>query len=241
MESLARSKAVIELGKRLAATMAEDEDLTAEWMAHLVAERIQAAEQAPPEARVAAEDACASAILRLWEHRYSAPPRFNPLRDAEPVMRTLASLDSKQEKRYFIPEALEVARTEDCKNPNDWLKLALQLDRAARDLIEFAIRSGAEEALASDEFRSALSAAMESKSDVALEVQVVRFVLEDGIELGVDAELNSRARDLADKLILGKIERLERFAELAQSAATRLKVRHTAASSKSEVGAASLL
>jgi uncharacterized protein (DUF924 family) len=240
MESLARSKAVIELGKRLAATMAEDEDLTAEWMAHLVAERILAAEHAPPDARGEADDACARAILNLWEHRYAAPPRFNPLRDAEPVMRTLASLDSKQEKRHFFPEALEVARAEDCKNPNDWLKLALQLDRAARDLIEFAIRSGAEDALASDEFRSALSAAMESKTDVELEIQVVRFVLEDGTELGDDSEFNSREQDVADRIALEKIERLERFAELAQSAATRLKARRASSSSKGMVGGAPL-
>jgi len=232
MESLARSKAIIELGKRIAASMAEDEDLTAEWMAHLVAERIHAAEQAPPETKGAADDACAREILRLWDHRYSAPPRFNPLRDAEPVMRTLASLDSKQEKQHFFREALEVSRAEDCKNPNDWLKLALQLDRVARDLIEFAIRSGAEDALASDEFRSALSAAMESKSDVELEVQVVRFVLEDDSELGDDAEFDSRPRDITDRIALEKIERLERFAELAQSAATRLKARRTLSSSK---------
>lgn len=235
MESLARSKAIIELGKRLAASMAEDEDLTAEWMAHLVAERIHAAEHAPPETRGTAEDACMREILRLWEHRYAAPPRFNLLRDAESVMRTLASLDSKQEEWRLFPEALEVARAEDCKNPNDWLKLALQLDRAARDLIEFAIRSGAEEALASEEFRSALSAAMGSKSDIELEAQVIRFVLDDGTELGEDTELDSSARGFADKIALKKIERLERFAELAQSAVTKLKARRTSSSSNEVV------
>lgn len=240
MESLARSKSIIELGKRLAASMAEDGDLTAEWMAHLVAERIQAAEQAPPESKDAADDACAREILRLWERRYAAPPRFNPLRDVEPVMRTLASLDSNQEKRYFFPEALEVARAEDCKNPNDWFKLALQLDRASRDLIEFALRSGAAESMASDEFRSALSAAMASKSNIELEVQVVRFVLEDGTVLGDDAEFDSGTCDIADRIALEKIERLERFAELAQSAASRLKARRTLSSSKVVVVSAPL-
>lgn len=175
-----------------------------------------------------------------WEHRYAAPPRFNLLRDAESVMRTLASLDFKQEERRFFPEVLMVARAEDCRNPNDWLKLALHLDRAARDLIEFAIRSGAEEALASDEFRSALSAAMASESDIELEVQVIRFVLDDGTELGKDAEFESSARNIAEEIALKKIERLERFAELAQSAVTKLKARHTSLSSDGVVVGAPL-
>ena len=46
MESLDRSKAVIELGKRIVAGLTLGDDVTAQWMAHLVAEKISAAENA---------------------------------------------------------------------------------------------------------------------------------------------------------------------------------------------------
>jgi hypothetical protein len=102
MESLERSKAVITLGKRLVASLVEENDLTAEWMAHLIAERMDAVEWAPLAEKAAAEEACAHAIYKLWSHRFNAPHGVNLLHQAEPIARALASLDpERKEFRLF--------------------------------------------------------------------------------------------------------------------------------------------
>ena len=43
MESLDRSKAVIDLGKKLVAELKLGDDMMAQWMAHFIAERMDAA------------------------------------------------------------------------------------------------------------------------------------------------------------------------------------------------------
>jgi hypothetical protein len=81
MESLDRSKAVIDLGKRIVTGLKLGDDVVAQWMAHLVAEKIFAAEQAPEDTRDIAENACVETILKLWANRYALPPYMRPLRE----------------------------------------------------------------------------------------------------------------------------------------------------------------
>src|SRR3990167_740078 len=103
MESLDRSKAVIELGKRIVAGLKLGDDVTAQWMAHMVAERISAAEHASETARDAANAECVDVILKLWAHRYTLPPYMRPLRELDPLLRTLNSLgvNRDDELRFF--------------------------------------------------------------------------------------------------------------------------------------------
>jgi hypothetical protein len=216
MESLQRSKSVIALGKRLAGSLAKEDDLASAWMAHLVAERMDAAERAAPESRAAAEDACVQEILRLWSHRYASPKRMNPLRAVEPIARALAALDPEKQTFHYSPDALGLAKDEDLKTPNDWLKLALQVDRVSKDLIHFALRKGAEEGFASDEFKTALGEALDGNADVAFEVRLVSFLLDRN-----DAEQGRLAR-MADEIVREKVCRLERLAALATELATGL-------------------
>ncbi|MDP2244731.1 hypothetical protein [Pseudomonas sp.] len=216
MELLARSKFVIALGKRIAASLAEDEDLVSEWMAHLIAERIDAVEQAPPEDKAAAEEACVQEILRLWSHRYAAPHRMNPLKDIEPIARALGALDPESTAYRYNPDALGLANDEDCKNPNDWLKLALQVDRVSKDLIHFSLQKGAQEALASTEFQTALGEAVNGNADTALEVRLASFLLDIG-------ETKAQLARAGEKIYRERIAHLERFASLAMLLAEQLK------------------
>jgi hypothetical protein len=85
MESLDRSKAVVELGKRIVAGLELGDDVVAQWMAHFVAEKISAAEQAPLDTRDIAVAACVEAILKLWANRYTLPPYMRPLKGIGPV------------------------------------------------------------------------------------------------------------------------------------------------------------
>jgi hypothetical protein len=83
MESLDRSRAVIELGKRLVVQLKLGDDLLSQWMAHLIAERMDAVEHALPEARTSAQDACAATVFQLWDHRNSLPAHIRPFRALE--------------------------------------------------------------------------------------------------------------------------------------------------------------
>src|ERR1035437_1694863 len=100
MESLERSSAVIDLGKRLVARLKLGDDETAQWMAHALAERIHDAENAPPEGRAAAQSSCAELVFLLWERRYSLPSQLRPLKKLEPLLRTLDSLDASNGPRF---------------------------------------------------------------------------------------------------------------------------------------------
>ncbi len=215
MESLDRSKAVIDLGKRLVAELKLGDDLLARWMAHVIAERIDAAERASPEARASAQDACKEAIFSLWDHRNSLPPHLRPFRELDPLLRTLASLDVDSETlfRYFprppSDEDLEAAQAEQKR----FLNTAVNLDYSARALIQFLLSAAAQQA--ADKAMPWLDAAIEAGTDAMLEVRIVEFVA--GGAQGPGAE------EVARKALQDKIEKLEAFSQLATSVAAELR------------------
>ena len=177
MESLDRSKAVIELGKRIVAGLTLGDDVTAQWMAHLVAEKISAAEDAPETARDSAVAECVDVILKLWAHRYTLPPYMRPLRELDPLLCTLNSLgvNEADAPRFFArppsSEELEGA-SEDEKQ---LFEFAIGIDHAARELI-----------------RCALSVAAERS------VNVVKPWLEEVVKGGLEATVELRVLPLTE-------------------------------------------
>ncbi|HEY8908486.1 MAG TPA: AVAST type 3 anti-phage protein Avs3b [Rhodoferax sp.] len=206
MESLDRSKAVIELGKRIVAGLRLGDDLTAQWMAHLVAEKVSAAEQASETARDAAVAACVDVILKLWAHRHTLPPYMRPLRELAPLLRTLNSLgvDEEDELRFFArppsSEELEGA-TEDEKK---LFEFAIGIDRAARELIRHALSVAAERSV--DLVKPWLEEAFKGKLDATVELRMARFAVE-GLLKGQEAA--------KQQAMLDRIDRLESFANAA--------------------------
>lgn len=215
--SLTRSDAIVELGKRLVAELSTDEDLLASWMAHDIAEKIAASETAKDKAKMAAETACAKAILTLWEYRNSLPSRFRPFRELEPALRTLASLDiDRKESRYF-PAYLRAAEDVEPDDPaRTWLDLAIGLDHTARILISFSLREAAE--------RAATNAipwvelAQEAGTQEEVEEPLIRFALDP------DERIDSES-DLAIKRMKDKLAKLEEFMRLAAVIADELRGR----------------
>jgi hypothetical protein len=68
------------------------------------------------------------------------PDQIRPLRDLEPVLRTLASLDVDQTQYRYYPEVLREAGMADAdEDAQKWLKLAKGLDYSAGLLIQFAL------------------------------------------------------------------------------------------------------
>lgn len=214
MESLDRSKAVIELGKRIVAGLKLCDDVTAQWMAHLVAEKIAAVEHASETARDAAVAECISVILKLWAHRYTLPPYMRPLRELDPLLRTLNSLgvNEEDELRFFArppsSEELEGA-TEDEKK---LFEFAIGIDHAARELIRHALSVAAERSV--DVVKPWLEEAVKGGLEAAVELRISRFVAE-GLLKGQD-----KAKQQA---MLDRINRLQSFANAALLLASEMR------------------
>ena len=206
MESLDRSKAVIELGKRIVAGLKLGDDVTAQWMAHLVAEKISAAEDAPETVRDAAVAECVNVILKLWAHRYTLPPYMRPLRELDPLLRTLNSLgvNEADELRFFMrppsSEELEGA-TEDEKK---LFEFAIGIDHAARELIRHALSVAAERSI--DVVKPWLDEAVKGSLEATVELRISRFVAEGLMESQEKAK---------QQAMLDRIDRLENFAKVA--------------------------
>jgi len=214
MESLDRSKAVVELGKRIVAGLKLGDDVTAQWMAHKVAESISAAELASESARNAATAECVDVILKLWAHRYTLPPYMRPLRELDPLLRTLRSLgvNEKDDLRFFSrppnSEELEGA-TEDEKK---LFEFAVGIDYVARELIRHALSVAAERSV--DLVKPWLDEAFKGNLDVAVELRVVRFAVE-GLLTGQEAAKR--------QAMLDRIDRMESFGNAALSMAAEIR------------------
>lgn len=214
MESLDRSKAVIEIGKRVVAGLKLGDDVTAQWMAHLVAEKISAAEQASEATRDAAASVCVDVILKLWAHRYTLPPYMRPLRELDPLLRTLNSLGVKEEDelRFFSrpPSSEELdGATEDEKK---LFEFAIGIDHVARELIRHALSVAAERSV--DLVRPWLEEAFKGNLDVAVELRIARFAVE-GLMKGQEAAKR--------QVMLDRIDRMESFANAALLMASEMR------------------
>lgn len=214
MESLDRSKAVIALGKRLVAELSLGDDMMAQWMAHLIAERMDAAEHASIEARASAQDACARVIFELWARRNSLPPHVRPFRELEPMLQTIASLDVDSGPRFrYFPQHPSDEEFEGAEaQGSQLLKAAANLDYSARVLIQYLLNSAAESVGA--KVIPWLDAAVNAQADAGLEARVVKFVTSGAKLPGAD--------EVAREALLDKIGKLEAFSELAATVAVEL-------------------
>ncbi len=122
--------------------LALSNDTLGRWMAHYIAERMQVAKVAPPEAKAVAQDRCAEAILSLWEHRRGLPDGVRPLEGLEPILQTLRRLSSDTSSWRFWPFNTAHLQSKPGSNieiMTYWLQTAEQVDRAARVLIRYAL------------------------------------------------------------------------------------------------------
>src|ERR1700733_661934 len=105
-----RSDAIFELGKTIIEELGPDQsvDTLARWMAHYIAEFMQAAEAANGEERQTKMAVCASAILDLWEHRGQFPKGMRPFWEIDPILRALKSLDLNSDARRYFDSQIDV-------------------------------------------------------------------------------------------------------------------------------------
>ena len=218
--SLTRSRAVLELGSRLVSQLGAADDLLASWMAHYIAQLIEAAERAPAEAKAIAQESCAKSILELWRYRTTFPDRLRPFAELEPVLRTLASLDVERTDHRYYHQALHEAETANTDEDTEkWLDLATEIDFTARLLIQTALRFASQRAASSAEPWVELAA--QAGAEDGVEKLIVEFVLQ-GDEEG---KADENARDAA---LRNRLSKLEYFVKLATALAEELRTQLSA-------------
>jgi hypothetical protein len=214
MEKLERSEALLAMGKRLVQALRSEEDLFSDWMAHLIAERMIAVEASAGAERHAAEQACAQEILRLWQHRYNAPDGVNPLANLVPLARTMESLKPGERRFRYATRVFGLVSGGEKEGRNGWLEFAMHADRAARDVIRFALSQAAEEVIEDVDFKNALNEAIGAQLDVTPEVRLIELIDRGRTE--------QDAVKVHDETVRAQAARLEVFAKMVSQVAADL-------------------
>lgn len=210
-------ESIISLGKALVHELGLEPgcDTLARWMAHYVAEKIVAVENAEGNEKAKAEECCFEAVLKLWEHRSSLPNGRRPFENYEPIFRALKCFDPENpHPRYFSPLLIESETLSSPSEPitdnvKEWIEIAHGIDRAARILIQYS-------------FKQAAIYAVDTKTENWLKLAISNMGSED-ISLIIrlisgkndsDDEESEKARSAQEKALKSKIEKLDDLAEI---------------------------
>jgi len=214
-----RCKTTLELGRQLVKELGLDQsvDTLGRWMAHYIAELIQDAEKASAEEKPVKIQACCDAILNLWKHRHMLPDGKRPFEELEPILRTLESLDPKDDTpRYFRSVRAVVDDAEENDETKFWLKLIDGLDYSAKILIRYYLTQAAQNSLNKSLEWVRLAEALGVEEGV--EFSFIRMIREENNILE-----GSDSKGIERKHIEERINRLEAFAKMVMAVASELR------------------
>lgn len=203
----------MDLGRALVKQLEREQvdDILSFWMAHYIAELIEATETAKREDRPVQLAKCANAILSLWEHRHQLPDGKRPFEDFEPILRAIESLDlNSKTPRYFRSARMAVDETKENAETKKWLEIVDGVDYTAKILIRYCLTQAAQTALdkSKEWIRLAEVAGLEDGADLP----TIRVVIVENY-----LTKTSKPADSARKLLEDRIKRLEAFKEMAES------------------------
>ncbi|MBI5436203.1 MAG: hypothetical protein HY937_03740 [Nitrosomonadales bacterium] len=214
------SKDVLVLGRALVEELGPDTDVDtlSRWMAHYIAELIEAAESANDEDRPAKLAMCADAILKLWGHRHQLPNGKRPFEGLEPIIRALESLDpTDNTPRYFHTPRMAAAESEVNTEAKKWLDLADEVDYSARILIRYCLTQAAQTAI--DKSKEWVALAEEVGVGNDRDISIVRIIINES-NLLKENEPDDRVR----RLLEDRVERLDAFKKIADALASDLRL-----------------
>jgi len=143
MELSKRSESVIALGKKLVEELSLESgtDTLGRWMAHYVAELIDAAENEPDSnLRNQARDKCCEAIIKLWDHRASLPRGSRPLSNLDGVLEAIKNIRAKK-------NSWDALSSQDVKRiGGEWMGFAKTVQDAGLRICRIAILTAVAEA-----------------------------------------------------------------------------------------------
>ena len=186
-------------------------------MAHYITEQIAIAEATTGNEKSEAEQRCFETILKLWERRSSLPNGRYPFKDFESIFTVLNRLDPENTQPYYFDDSRSQTTVdkgnEETESERDevqtWVNIALGVDRAARVLIDFALRQAAcnavdEETIAWLENATGIS---DDKNDVSIVIRLVGESQEDNAE--------EEVREQKRRELSSRIEKLDMFIKLS--------------------------
>ena len=226
-DALPRCERVVALGRKLVDELGAEPavDTLSRWMAHYVAELIDAASNAAPEERAAAESKCFDTIMELWGHRAELPDGRRPLENLEPIVRALESLDPDNEMpRFFRSVRGTIDRAEESSHTLSLLDFVDGIDSTARILIGYTLADAARSAL--DESKEWVAAAEEAGTGPGFVRILTSFVTG-----GRDGDVESDRIEFERKRLLDQLECLEAFTRVAAGLTDELRGRLDALSS----------
>lgn len=218
---------VVALGNKLVDELGLDEsvDTLGRWMAHYIAEKMEAAESATGEARDQKMTECRDAILKLWAYRSKLPNGQRPFREFEQVFRALKSLDlDDPTPRYFAQASLAAEQDEESDATKRWLKKASGVDCAAKALIRYCLANAAQDAV--DKSRDWVALAEAIARDEETDIRAIRFIVE-GAEVFTSENPDNKSRARLEELL----KELEAFAAASRELSSHLRAHLNQASS----------
>ena len=196
--------------------MESSTDTLGRWMAHYVAELMDAATNAPPEERDSSRTRCFDAILALWSHRAELR-NGSPFNELEAIIRALESLDPENDTpRYFRNIRGTIDERDEGEDTQSLIEFVGEVDIAARILIGEILADAGRSAI--DGSKAWVELAKDAGADSGVVSVVIEAVSEDpNTEPGTDGRGCDRLQD--------RIDRLENFVEMARTMVDDLKKR----------------
>ena len=211
---------VLGLGRKLVAELGLESgvDTLGRWMAHYIAELIEAAENAPPVERAVCQKRCFDAILDLWCHRAELPNGSRPFEDLEPIVRAIESLDPDNEaSRYLGAIGSTIVKSDEKSETQVLLEIVRRLDLTARDLIGYFLSKAARSAV--DKSKDWVVKAKEGGADLGGIDIVIQYVSGKG-----DREAESDPSKYEREQLQKRIQRLETLTKLVTTVHDDLKM-----------------
>lgn len=222
MEALPRFEQILALGRKLVdeLDMETSVDTLGRWMAHYVAELMDAAENAPSQERAVAQEKCFHAILELWIHRAELPDGKRPFENLEPIIRAVESLDPDDKiPRYFLTVRGGIAEEDEESQTKSLLEFVRNIDTTARILIGYTLTEAARSAV--DKSKEWVALAEDAGAELGGAHSIVlRFVSGE-----TDSKNKSDPNELEREMLHDYIKRLETFTKVAVHSCENLKER----------------
>lgn len=214
-----RSDGVVALGKKLVDELGLDQsvDTLGRWMAHYIAEQIETANSATGNTRAQKMSECSDAILKLWAHRSELPSGRRPFEDYGQIFHVLQSLDTDDPTpRYFRHIRMAVDQEQENDSTKRWLKMASQLDHAARILIRYCLAAAARESM--DETKQWVALANGIQQEREIDIRMIRSISGDA-----DIFNSENPDDMEKAKIRDLLSKLEAFADFSSTLSSRLR------------------
>jgi hypothetical protein len=217
MESLETQRRIINLGKALVEELGLNPgvDTLSRWMAHYIAEQIDATNNVSSEDKAKVEQRCFESILKLWQHRSSYHSTRRPFESFQPIFHVLEKLDPEnRHPHYFINYNEEDAElTKVPEGVKQWLEVAEGIDNVARVWIQYVLKQAALSAT-DDKTIEWLNNSV-GLGDVE-DFTVILRLLPDDILFSDEEEISDCVVQKKRDMIQARIKKLETFSELNQ-------------------------